>query len=140
MQVRDVWRIGGGFRFWQTRTLPLGQQDWDRLPSSLQPHQRAEQNALLCAVRRAVDEHLSGGQRRVFTAVTLHGVPGDALAVRWDLTGTRSARRCSKRAASCAPAWQLTEEILRTFREPLRPVRPGWIICSLQTRGMRDAI
>jgi hypothetical protein len=34
---------------------------------------------LLSAVRRAVDEDLSGEQRTVFTAVTLHGVPAAAL-------------------------------------------------------------
>ena len=69
-----------GRRFWQTRTLSLEQEDWDRLPSRLQPHEGAEQNELLCAVRRAVDEDLSSEQRTVFTAVTLHGVPATALA------------------------------------------------------------
>ena len=34
---------------------------------------------MLSALRRAVDEDLSGEQRTVFTAVTLHGVPGAAL-------------------------------------------------------------
>ena len=68
-----------GRRFWQTRTLSLEQEDRDRLPSRLQPHERAGRNALLCALRRAVDEDLSGEQRTVFTAVTLHGVPAAAL-------------------------------------------------------------
>ena len=35
-----------GRRFWQTRTLSLEQEDWDRLPSRLQPHERAERNEL----------------------------------------------------------------------------------------------
>ena len=35
---------------------------------------------MLSALRRAVDEDLSGEQRTVFTAVTLHGVPAAALA------------------------------------------------------------
>ena len=35
---------------------------------------------MLSALRRAVDEDLSGEQRTVFTAVTLHGVPATALA------------------------------------------------------------
>ena len=68
-----------GRRFWQTRTLSLDQEDWDRLSSGLQPHERAERNELLPALRRAVDEGLSGEQRTVFTAVTLHGVPTTAL-------------------------------------------------------------
>ncbi len=48
--------------------------------------------------------------------------------------------RASRGAASCAPAWQPIEEISRTFREPPGPVRPGWMICSAQTRGIRGAI
>jgi RNA polymerase sigma-70 factor (ECF subfamily) len=78
-----------GRRSWQTRTMSLDQEDWDWLPSSLQPHERAEWSELLAALRRAVDEDLSGEQRTVFTAVTLHGVPAAALATaRW-----RSCRR-----------------------------------------------
>ena len=69
-----------GRRCWQTRTLSLDREDWDWLPSSLQPHERAEWSELLSALRRAVDEDLSGEQRTVFTAVTLHGVPAAALA------------------------------------------------------------
>jgi RNA polymerase sigma-70 factor (ECF subfamily) len=69
-----------GRRFWQARTLSLDQEDWDRLPCSLQPPERAERNELLPALRRAVDEDLSGEQRTVFTAVTLHGVPTTVLA------------------------------------------------------------
>ena len=67
-------------RCWQARTMSLDQEDWDRLPFSLQPRERAERNELLCALRRAVDEDLSGKQRTVFTAVALHGVPAAAVA------------------------------------------------------------
>ena len=35
-----------GRRFWQTRTLSLDQEDWDRLPCSLQPPERAERNEI----------------------------------------------------------------------------------------------
>ena len=69
-----------GRRSWLTRTMPRDQEDWDRLPSGLQADDRAERNELLSALRRAVDEDLSGEQRTVFTAVTLHGVPATALA------------------------------------------------------------
>ena len=78
--VMSCLSAAAGRRFWQTRTLSLEQEDRDRLPSRLQPHERAELNALLCALRRAVDEDLSSEQRTVFTAVTLHGVPATALA------------------------------------------------------------
>jgi len=77
--VMSCLSAAAGRRFWQTRALSLDQEDWDRLPSS-QLHERAERNALLRALRRAVDEDLSGEQRTVFTAVTLHGVPATALA------------------------------------------------------------
>ena len=69
-----------GRRFWQARTVPFDQEDWDRFSSGLPPDERAERNELLPALRRAVDEDLSGEQRTVFTAVTLHGVPVAALA------------------------------------------------------------
>jgi len=69
-----------GRRFWQTRTLSLDQEDWDRLSSGLPPDERAERHELLPALRRAVDEDLSGEQRTAFTAVTLHRVPAAALA------------------------------------------------------------
>jgi RNA polymerase sigma-70 factor, ECF subfamily len=69
-----------GRRFWQTRTISLDQKNWDRLPCSLQPPERAERNELLSVLRRAVDEDLSGEQRTVFTVVALHGVPTAALA------------------------------------------------------------
>jgi RNA polymerase sigma-70 factor, ECF subfamily len=69
-----------GRRFWQARTAALDGEDWDRLSSSLQSYERAERNELFSALRRAVDEDLSGEQRTVFIAVTLHGVPAAALA------------------------------------------------------------
>src|SRR5271169_5451922 len=69
-----------GRRFWRTRTMSFDQEDWDRLSSGLPPDERAERNELLSALRRAVDEDLSGEQRTVFTAVTVHGVPAAALA------------------------------------------------------------
>jgi RNA polymerase sigma-70 factor (ECF subfamily) len=69
-----------GRRCWPTGAMSLDQQDWDRLPSSVQPPERAERNELLSALGRAVDEDLGGEQRAVFTAVTLHGVPTAALA------------------------------------------------------------
>ena len=73
--------------------MSLDQEDWDRLSSGLQPDERAERNELLSALRRAVDEDLSGEQRTVFTAVTLHGVPGTALA-----TALRSNRNAIYKA------------------------------------------
>ena len=124
-----------GRRFWQTRTLSLDQEDWDRLSSGLQPPERAERNELLPPLRRAVDEGLSGEQRTVFTAVTLHGVPTALAAALGSNRNAIYKALFQAGAASCAPAWQPIEEISRTFREPSGLVGPGWMICSPQTRG-----
>jgi len=77
--------------FWRTTTVPMDQQDWDRLPDLLgvQPHERAEWHELLVALRRAVDEDLTDRQRRVFVAIALNGVPIDALAL--ELASNRNA-------------------------------------------------
>ena len=55
---------------------------WDRLPGrlGLQPQQRGGWDEFAAALRRAVDQDLSDKQRRVFTAVTLDGVPAQVLA------------------------------------------------------------
>ena len=88
-------------------------------------------------MRRAVDEDLSSEQRTVFTAVTLHGVPATALAAA--LGSNRNA------------IYKALFEARRILRARLAangkdhaqifppPPRPGWIICSPQTRGMPDA-
>ena len=128
-----------GRRFWQTRTLSLDQEDWDRLSSGLQPDERAERNELLPALRRAVDEDLSGEQRTVFTAVTLHGVPAAALAPALGSNRNAIYKALSKRAASCAPAWQLPGEILRTVREPPGPAARLDDLLAADP-GMRGAI
>ena len=62
---------------------------WDRLPGrlGLAPRERAGWDEFAAALRRAVDEDLSDKQRRVFTAVTLDGVPAEVLA-----TGLGSSR------------------------------------------------
>jgi RNA polymerase sigma-70 factor, ECF subfamily len=60
----------------------LEAEDWDRLPDRLGagPGEDAEHAELVKAVRQAVDETLTGHQRRLFVAVVLNGVPLDALA------------------------------------------------------------
>jgi RNA polymerase sigma-70 factor, ECF subfamily len=70
--------------FGRTSTVPMDQQDWDRLPDRLgvQPHKRAEWHELLVALRRAVEEDLTDRQRRVFVAIALNNVPMDALALQ----------------------------------------------------------
>ena len=83
-----------------------------------------------------MDEDLSGEQRTVFTAVTPHGVPAAALgsnrnAIYKALFEARRILRARLAASG---------KNLRTFREPPGPVRPGWMMCSSQTREIRGAI
>jgi RNA polymerase sigma-70 factor, ECF subfamily len=77
--------------FWRTSTVPLDEQDWDRLPDLLgvQPHQRAEWQELLAALRQAVAEDLSDRQRKVFVAIALNNVPMDTVAL--ELGANRNA-------------------------------------------------
>jgi RNA polymerase sigma-70 factor, ECF subfamily len=80
-----------GRHFWQRRTWPIEQEDWDRLPDrfGLRPEDQAEWGDLVSALRRAVDEELTEHQRRIFSALVLGGVPADALAMK--LGTTRNA-------------------------------------------------
>jgi RNA polymerase sigma-70 factor (ECF subfamily) len=73
-----------GRHFWMTRTTPLDQEDWDRLPDRLgiDPAGHAQHRQLIDAVRTAVDQELSDRQRRVFVALVVEGIPLDALVVR----------------------------------------------------------
>jgi RNA polymerase sigma-70 factor (ECF subfamily) len=80
-----------GRHFWQRRTWPIEQEDWDRLPDrfGLRPEDQAEWRDLVSALRRAVDEELTEYQRTIFSALVLGGVPADALAIK--LGTTRNA-------------------------------------------------
>jgi RNA polymerase sigma-70 factor (ECF subfamily) len=75
-----------GRHFWNSPQLSIDEEDWDRLPGSLgfDPHDRAEWQELIDALRRAIDETLTPYQRRLFVAIVLNGVPADALAVELD--------------------------------------------------------
>ena len=57
---------------------------WDRLPDrfGISPVDHAEQEDLVAALHRAVEEELTERQRRVFVAIVVNGVPLDALAVQ----------------------------------------------------------
>jgi len=77
-------------RPWQGRELPLEPERWLHVTDrSASPEADAEQNELLEAVRRAIDEELTPHQREVLVAVALNGVPIDVLAER--LGSTRGA-------------------------------------------------
>jgi RNA polymerase sigma-70 factor (ECF subfamily) len=77
-------------RPWQGRELPLEPERWPPFADgAASPAADAEQNDLLRAVRRAIDEELTPHQREVLVAVALNDVPIDVLAER--LGSTRGA-------------------------------------------------
>ncbi|HEX5617658.1 MAG TPA: RNA polymerase sigma factor [Solirubrobacteraceae bacterium] len=70
-----------GRHFWRRPHRPIDAEDWNGLPDrfGLDPARETEWRDLVTALRRAVDEALTERQRRVFIAVVLNGIPGDAL-------------------------------------------------------------
>jgi len=80
-----------GRHFWRKPTVALEAEDWDRLPDrfGMDPADHTQGRALVDAVHRAVDEHLTERQRQVFIAIVLQGVPLDALVIQ--LSSNRNA-------------------------------------------------
>ena len=72
-----------GRHFWRHPAVPLGAEQWERLPDrfGFDPAREAERRDLAAAVRRAVDTELTPRQREVFVAIVVNGVPLDALVV-----------------------------------------------------------
>jgi len=74
-----------GRHYWRQHPAQhLEAGDWDRLSDRLGvgPGDLAEHADLVKAVRQAVDETLTGHQRRLFVAVVLNEVPLDALVAQ----------------------------------------------------------
>ena len=108
--------------------------------ASSHPSAQNGTSLLLPALRRAVAEGLSGEQRTVFTAVTLHGVPTTALAA-----APGSNRNAIYKALF--EARRILRARLAANRRDLAYLPgapwtgpPGWMICSALTRGIRGAI
>ena len=72
-----------GRHFWRHPAVPLGAEQWERLPDrfGFDPAREAEWRDLAGAVRRAVDTELTPRQREVFVALVVNGVPLDALVL-----------------------------------------------------------
>jgi RNA polymerase sigma-70 factor (ECF subfamily) len=72
-----------GRHFWRHPAVPLGTEDWDRLPAwfGADPAHQAEWGDLFAALRRAVDSELTPRQREVFVAIVLNDVPLDTLVL-----------------------------------------------------------
>ena len=73
-----------GRHFWQRPAVVLDAVAWDRLPDrfGISPADHTEQEDLVAALHRAVEEELTERQRRVFVAIVVNGVPLDALVVQ----------------------------------------------------------
>jgi RNA polymerase sigma-70 factor, ECF subfamily len=69
---------------WRERPITMTNEAWDRLSDAIpaDPATAAESRDLLAAIRRAIDKQLSPRQRDVLVAVTMLGVPIDAIAER----------------------------------------------------------
>jgi RNA polymerase sigma-70 factor, ECF subfamily len=68
---------------WRQRKVELDNTIWDRLPDAATPVlQRLENDQLIVALHRAVDDHLTERQRFIFQSVTMDDVPIDVLAER----------------------------------------------------------
>ena len=80
-----------GRHFWRHPSVPLGTEDWDRLPDvfGFDPAREAEWRDLLAALRRAVDNELTPRQREVFVAIVVNQVSLDALVA--ELASSRNA-------------------------------------------------
>lgn len=68
---------------WRQRKVEIDDTVWDRLPDKAPAVlQRLENDQIIAALHRAVDEHLTERQRLIFQSVTLEEVPIDVLAER----------------------------------------------------------
>jgi RNA polymerase sigma-70 factor, ECF subfamily len=72
-----------GRHFWRHPVVPLGAEQWERLPArfGFDPADEAECRDLAAAVRRAVDTELTPRQREIFVAIVVNGVPLDTLVL-----------------------------------------------------------
>ena len=68
---------------WRNRKVEVDESIWDRLPDTAPAAlQKLEDEQLVAALHRAVDEHLTERQRLIFQSVTMNDVPIDVLAER----------------------------------------------------------
>ena len=68
---------------WRQRKVEIDDTVWDRLPDKAPVAlQQLENDQVIVALHRAVQEHLTERQRLIFQSVTLDEVPIDVLAER----------------------------------------------------------
>jgi len=76
-----------GQHYWRNPATFLDAAEWERLPDrlGLDPQRHVEAAGILTEVRRLINTELTPHQRRIFVAITVDGVPLDALAATLDL-------------------------------------------------------
>lgn len=68
---------------WRQKKVEPDETIWDRLADSAPTvHQRMENDQVMTALHRAIDEHLTERQRLIFQAAAMDDVPIDVLAER----------------------------------------------------------
>ena len=68
---------------WRQRKVEIDDTVWDRLPDQAPAAlQQLENDQVILALHRAVEDHLTARQRLIFQSVTLDEVPIDVLAER----------------------------------------------------------
>jgi RNA polymerase sigma-70 factor (ECF subfamily) len=102
-------------RAWQGREVPVEPEAWSLIAGAQHtPHEDAEQEQVLAALRRAIREALTPHQREVLVALALNGVPIDVLAERLGTTrgalyktlhDARRKLRADLTASGIAPDW-----------------------------------
>jgi RNA polymerase sigma-70 factor (ECF subfamily) len=74
-----------GRHYWRRHPVgSLDAEDWERLPDrfGIDPGEHAAHGEMIAAIRRAVEQELTGRQRRLFVAVVLNGIPLDAVVIQ----------------------------------------------------------
>ena len=106
---------------WRGRAITIEDASWERLVDTapVDPVAEVQGRELLAAIHRAVDTRLTTRQREVFVAVTVKGVPIDAIAERHN----------SSRGA--------IYKVLHDAREKLRHAldAEGWRLGEAERRG-----
>jgi RNA polymerase sigma-70 factor (ECF subfamily) len=101
---------------WRGRAITIEDASWERLVDTapVDPVAEVQGRELLLAIERAVNALLTARQREVFVAVTVKGIPIDAIAERHNSTRgaiykvLHDAREKLRRALD-AEGWRLGE-------------------------------
>lgn len=117
-----------GRQFWQAMPARAQHEDWSRLagPPGSPPASSQELREARTALRRAVDEELTAGQRAIFTSVTLGDLPAEALTSGLG-TSRNSIYQALFEARRKLGARLIADGILPGERVPQHANNPHWL-------------